>query len=118
MRTSSYVGLFRVLSPGSWRVRFPDLPGCEAVGKNFKEVFDGARIALTEELAELAGREPRPRSTAELLIDARRDPALAGELARSVMHPVKPAESTDLAPIELVAARVKGGGEDSPQVGG
>jgi hypothetical protein len=107
-----------VLSPGSWEVSFPDLPGCEATGRNFKEVFEGAGAALAEELAELAGREPRPRTTAELLIDAQRDPVLAQELARSVMHPVRPAESADdLVPLELLAARRRGGGEHSPQVG-
>jgi hypothetical protein len=119
VRTVSYIGFFRVLAPGRWEVNFPDLPGCEATGRNFKEVFEGARVALTEELAELAGREPRPRTTAELLIDAQRDPALAKQLARSVMHPVRPAVSADdLVPLELWAARAKGSGENAPQAGG
>ena len=47
---NTYIGLFTVIAPGSWHVTFPDLPGCDAWGKNFKEVFDAARKALADRL--------------------------------------------------------------------
>ena len=114
----SYIGLFRVASPKKWEVSFPDLPGCEADGSSFKEVFENGRVALADELDELGGLRPRPRSTAELLIDAQRDPRLREALARAVMHPVDPAlDNEKVVPVELIARRGMAGGASSPQAG-
>ena len=117
MRKNAYIGLFRTFPRGRWEVTFPDLPGCEARGRTFKEVFGASREALAEYLSELGDPLPRPRSTAELLIDAQRDWLLAQELAHSVMHPVEPAARDDLAPLELVALQSRSGGSYPPQFG-
>ena len=82
-----------------------------------EEVFEASREALAEYLSELGDPLPRPRSTAELLIDAQRDWLLAQELAHSVMHPVEPAARDDLAPLELVALQSRSGGSYPPQFG-
>lgn len=117
MRSDSFIGLFRALPHGKWLVTFPDLPGREAQGSTFKEVFHAAREALAERLAELEGPWPRPRSSAELLIDAQRDRRLCREFVDAVMHPVKPASDEERAPIELVALRASGSGHPDPQIG-
>jgi predicted RNase H-like HicB family nuclease len=117
VRSDSYIGLFRAQPRDHWRVCFPDLPGCEARGSSFKEVFEAARKALADHLADIGGPWPRPRSSAELLIDAQRDWRLCRDFVDAVMHPVEPARpSEDLAPPELVAL-VKGGRHSNPQVG-
>jgi predicted RNase H-like HicB family nuclease len=85
-----FIGLFRTEpAEGKRRVTFPDLTGCEATGRTFKEVFEAARSALADALIGSPSR-PRPRSTVELLIDANRDAKLQRELALSAMHPVEP----------------------------
>lgn len=114
----SYIGLFRAFPRGNWEVKFPDLPGCQARGTSFKDVFEAARQALAEYLAEVDGLPPRPRSSAELLIDAQRDWSLCRDFANSVMYPVKPADrDQDLAPIELVARCAGGGEQAGPLIG-
>ena len=118
MRKESYIGLFRALPHGRWRVMFPDLPGCEVQGNSFGEVFKASRQALSEHLAELDLPWPRPRSSAELIFDAQRDWHLCRQFADAVMHPVELAGlDEDLAPLELVAAQAKGGGGRPPHVG-
>jgi predicted RNase H-like HicB family nuclease len=114
LRNDDYIALFRALPKDKWRVTFPDLPGCEARGENFKEAFLAARRALRDHLAELEDYAPRPRSTAELLIDAQRDWVLCRQFVDAVMHPVTPADEDELAPIELVAARLA---SSTPQIG-
>lgn len=117
MRIDRYIGLFRALPRGKWRVTFPDLPGCVAEGGSFKEVFERARRALTDHLAELDDLDeprPRPRSTAELMIDGQRDWMLCREFVDAVMHPVDPLPAVEMAPIDLVAASR---GVTDPQVG-
>jgi predicted RNase H-like HicB family nuclease len=105
LRNDNYIALFRALPKDKWRVVFPDLPGCEAKGENFKEAFQAARRALARHLHELEDYAPRPRSTAELLIDAQRDWVLCRQFVDAVMHPVPPADVDELAPLELVAIR-------------
>ncbi len=117
MRNHRFIGLFRTVPHGRWHVCFPDLPGCEIEGRSFKEVFEESRRALSEHLADLDDPAPRPRSTAELLIDAQRDARLCRLLAEAVMHPVEPAASDGLAPLALVAARSRGGNSLPPQIG-
>ena len=36
----TYIGLFTVVATENWHVSFPDLPGCDAWGRSFKEIFD------------------------------------------------------------------------------
>jgi predicted RNase H-like HicB family nuclease len=111
LRSDSYIGLFRALPHGKWKVRFPDLPGCEATGSNFKEVFVAARHALARHLSEMDRMPPRARSSAELLIDAQRDWKLCQDFVDAVMHPVEPlALEDERAPLGLVAAQMQGGG--------
>jgi hypothetical protein len=119
VRNDSYIGLFRTFAPkGKWRVSFPDLPGGEVCGSNFKEVFEAARKALAAHLRDLDGPPPRPRSTAELLIDAQRDWMLCREFVDAVMHPVEPAPADEeLAPLDLVAMRAGGGERSTPEFG-
>lgn len=114
MRNDGYIALFRALPKGKYRVTFPDLPGCEARGENFKDAFQAARRALRGHLAELDEYAPRPRSTAELLIDAQRDWVLCRQFVDAVMHPVTPAEDDELAPIDLVAMH---SAPSTPQIG-
>ena len=85
-------------------VVFPDLPGCEARGENFKEAFQAAGRALARHLRALDEPPPRPRSSAELMIDAERDWVLCRDFVDAVMHPVR-ASDDELAPLSLVAAR-------------
>jgi predicted RNase H-like HicB family nuclease len=96
VRSDSYIGLFRAQPRDHWRVCFPDLPGCEARGSSFKEVFEAARKALADHLAEIEGPWPRPRSSAELIIDAQRDWRLCRDFVDAVMHPVEPARPSKL----------------------
>ena len=118
MRSDSYIGLFRAFPKNRWRVSFPDLPGCEAQGSSFKEVFEAARKALAAHLRELDSPWPRPRSTAELMIDARGDWQLCRTLADTVMHPVEPARpDEERAPLDLVAMQGAGGSRSNPQIG-
>jgi predicted RNase H-like HicB family nuclease len=117
VRSDSYIGLFRAFPRGDWRVTFPDLPGCEARGRSFKEVFHAAQDALAEHLELMDEPAPRPRSTAELLIDAQRDWVLCREFVDAVMHPVRPAHAEERAPLELVAMRAGGGERSTPQIG-
>jgi predicted RNase H-like HicB family nuclease len=114
LRNDDYIALFSALPKDKWRVTFPDLPGCEAKGESFKEAFQAARRALIDHLAELDDYRPRPRSSAELLIDAQRDWVLCRQFVDAIMHPVPPAEDDELAPIELVAMR---SAPSTPQVG-
>ena len=114
MRNDDYIALFRALPKDKWRVTFPDLPGCEARGESFKEAFQAAQRALRDHLAELEDYAPRPRSSAELLIDAQRDWVLCRQFVDAVMHPVPPAEEDELAPIELVAMH---SAPSTPQIG-
>ncbi len=110
MRNNAYIGLFRTFPEGSWKVSFPDLPGCSAKGSSFKEALEAARHALSDWLSELQEDAPRARSTAELMIDAQRDWRLCREFVDAVMHPVEPIdEERGLAPIDLVAAQAGGG---------
>ena len=111
MRTEPYIGLFRAFAPGNWHVTFPELPECEVKGTSFKEVVEASRQAVADCLSELEDPLPaRPRSMTELLIDAQRDTLLGQQLVHAVMHPVQPAEPDDLAPLDIVAARSRGGG--------
>jgi predicted RNase H-like HicB family nuclease len=114
LRNDDYIGLFRALPKDKWRVTFPDLPGCEARGENFKDAFLAARRAIREHLAELDDYRPRPRSSAELLIDAQRDWVLCRQFVDAVMHPVRPADEDEVAPIELVAMHST---PSTPQIG-
>lgn len=82
---TSYVGLFRGSREDGWEVSFPDLPGCQATGRSFKDAFEAAREALAEHLDDHEG-PPRPRNTAEILIDAQRDRALSRAFSGAVMH--------------------------------
>lgn len=82
---TSYVGLFRGSRDSGWEVSFPDAPGCVAKGDSFKEAFEAARMALADYLA-LMDDPPRPRSTAEILIDSARDKTLNRALVGAVMH--------------------------------
>lgn len=109
MRSDRYIGLFRALPKDKWRVTFPDLPGCEARGESFRQVFEAARQALADHLAELSPPWPRPRSSAELLIDAQRDWKLCRDFVDAVMHPVEPATAAEQerAPLDLVAMQAK-----------
>jgi predicted RNase H-like HicB family nuclease len=92
-RRERFIGLFRTdPDAGAWRVTFPDLPGCEATGKSFKDVYEAAQVALADVLSGTFSHR-RPRSTVELLIDANRDRKLQRELAVSAMHPVEPSPS-------------------------
>ncbi len=109
MKDTRYIGLFRTFPSGEWQVSFPDLPGCVARGRSFKEVFEAAGEALADRLADLDGPPPRPRSSAELLIDAQRDWQLTRQFVDAVMHPVAPrSEQTGRAPAELVAMAARG----------
>ena len=74
-----YVGLFRCLQDDHWQVTFPDLPGCLARGETFQEAYESARDALADELIAADG-PPRPRTTLEIILDARKDPALGRAL--------------------------------------
>ena len=114
MRNDDYIALFRALPKDKWKVTFPDLPGCEARGENFKEAYQAARKALKRHLSALEQPYPRPRSSAELLIDAQRDWVLCRQFVDAVMHSVPPAEDDELAPIELVAAH---SASSTPQIG-
>ncbi len=80
-----YVGLFRCLQDDHWQVTFPDLPGCLARGETFQEAYESARDALADELIAADG-PPRPRTTLEIILDARKDPALGRALVGAVMH--------------------------------
>ena len=102
MKSDRYIGLFRCFPHGKWRVTFPDLPGCEAVGSSFKEVFLAAREALTDHLL-MIDDPPRPRSSVELMIDGQRDWGLGKAFVDAVMHPVEAAGGEETAPLELVA---------------
>lgn len=84
---TSYIGLFRGSREAGWEVSFPDAPGCRAHGDTFKDALEAARVALASHLRGMDD-PPRPRSTAELLIDAGRDGGLARALANAVMHAV------------------------------
>lgn len=110
VRDKTYIGLFRTFPDGRWNVTFPDLPGCSAKGGSFKEALENSRRALADHLLTL-DVAPRPRSTAELMIDAQRDWLLARKFVDSVMHPVE-AEDDGLAPLDIVAA--KSGGRHQP----
>lgn len=92
-----FIGLFRS-DPQQriWHVTFPDLPGCEAIGKTFREAYESAQVALADELSSTPSHR-RPRSTVELLIDANRDRKLQQDLAASAMHPVEPVFHLPLA---------------------
>ena len=117
MRQEPFVGLFRALPRGEWHVGFPDLPGCAAKGKTFKDALEASRRALAEHLFDLDQSPPRTRSAGELLIDAQRDWMLCRQLVDAVMHPVEPADLEEMAPLELVASGSRGGGERPPQIG-
>jgi len=94
------------------------LPGCEASGKSFKDVFHSARKVLTARLKQSDGPAPRPRSTVELLIDAQRDSCLRQQLVNAAMHPIKPdGAEKELAPLDLVAWQSRGGDSSTPKVG-
>lgn len=94
----SYVGLFRGNGAGGWSVSFPDLPGCEAEGADFRSAHDRAAERLATHLAEM-DRPPRPRSAMELTLDAAGDPALARSFVNAVMHAVTPSEPLDAVPL-------------------
>ncbi len=113
----AYIGLFTAVTPGNWRVSFPDLLGCVVWGNTFKEAFFPAREALAETLKNSDRQAPRPRSTVELLIDAQRDSALREELVSAAMHSVEPAAETELAPIDLVAWQDRGRDGSNPNIG-
>ena len=89
MRNDTYIGLFRAFPNRDWRVRFPDLPGCEATGASLQETVEAARAALAKHLYG-ARAKPRPRSRAELLSDAQRDWLFCREFVDAVMLPVRP----------------------------
>jgi len=110
-----YIGLFTA-APGSWQVCFPDLPGCDASGKSFKEAFEAARRTLADRLSNSDQPAPRARSTVELLIDAQRDDRLYQQLIKAAMHPVGPATEDDLAPKELVAWQAGSGNGSNPEI--
>ena len=113
-----YIGLFTTPMPGSWRVSFPDLPGCEASGKSFQDAFYAARQLLTDRLKQSDQPAPRPRSTVELLIDAQRDSRLRQQLVNAAMHPISPdGAEKELAPLDLVAWQARGGDGSNPKVG-
>jgi predicted RNase H-like HicB family nuclease len=115
LRNDHYIALFRALPRDNWQVIFPDLPGCEASGKSFKEAFHAARRTLARHLSDLEIPPPRPRSSAELLIDAQGDWVLCRQFVDAIMHPVS-ADDDELAPAELVAmASVSN--PTTPQVG-
>lgn len=84
---TSYVGLFRGSRDSGWEVSFPDAPGCIARGSCFKEAYEAAREALAEHLAPMDD-PPRPRTSAEILIDSARDRSLSRALLGAVMHAV------------------------------
>ena len=56
-------------------------------------------------LRELDEPAPRPRSSAELMIDAQRDWVLCRQFVDAVFDPVSPSDEEELAPLALVAAR-------------
>ena len=97
MRDDTYIGLFRAFPKRDWRVKFPDLPGCEATGSSLQETLESARVALTDHLYSL-GAKPRPRSRTELLNDAQRDWLFCREFVDAVLIPVDP-ETTDHCPL-------------------
>ena len=97
MRNDTYLGLFRAFPKRDWRVKFPDLPGCEATGSSLRETLESARVALADHLYGL-GAKPRPRSRAELLNDAQRDWLFCREFVDAVLIPVAP-EFTDHCPL-------------------
>lgn len=94
----NYVGLFRSNGAGGWSVSFPDLPGCEAEGADFRMALDHAAERLAGHLAEM-DRPPRPRSAMELTLDAAGDPALARSFVNAVMHMVAPSEPPQTLPM-------------------
>ena len=109
MKDIRYIGLFRTFPGGDWQVSFPDLPGCIARGQSFKDTFEAAGEALADHLADLDGPAPRPRSSAELLIDAQRDWQLTRQFVDAVIHPVAPnSGETGRAPADLVAIAARG----------
>ena len=114
--SDTYIALFSVTAPGSWHVSFPDLPGCDAWGANFKEVYDAARRNLADRLNNSDRPAPRARSTVELLIDAQRDDRLRQQFVKAAMHPVSPAMEEELAPVELVALRTRRGNGSNPEI--
>lgn len=102
---TGYIGLFRSAGLDGWRVTFPDLPGCEAIGDSFKEAVDAATEAVAEHLDDLPGPRPPARSALELMAAGQWDPVLKRQLAHAVLHSVPaPAEADELAPADLVAA--------------
>ena len=122
IRNDDYIALFRALPKDKWRVTFPDLPGCEARGESFKEAFKAAQQALRDHLADLDGPRPRPRSSAELLIDAQRDWVLCRQFVDTVIRFRQP-RRTKLAPIDVVAcillrAHLRSGCKDRGEPGG
>jgi predicted RNase H-like HicB family nuclease len=88
LRNDAYIGLFRAFPKRDWRVRFPDLPGCEATGASLQETIESARAALAKHLYGLRAK-PRPRSRAELLRDAQLDWLFCREFVDAVMLPVR-----------------------------
>jgi predicted RNase H-like HicB family nuclease len=95
---TSYVGLFRGSRDEGWDVTFPDLPECRASGASFKEAFEAAREAISRHLEEIDD-PPRPRNTAEILIDAQRDRTLSRAFVGAVMHWVPCEVPDDPAPV-------------------
>ena len=115
--SEAYIGIVTAAGQRNWRISFPDLPGCVVWGDSFKDAFDSARQVLAQTLSNSARPPRRPRSTAELLIDAQRDSILRAQLVNAAMHPIEPAKSKELAPLELVAWKTKGGDGSNPQFG-
>jgi predicted RNase H-like HicB family nuclease len=94
LRNDSYIGLFRAFPKREWRVKFPDLPGCEATGANLQDTLESARAALAEHLRD-AREQPRPRTRAELLSDAQGNWLFCREFVDAVMLPVEPVRRDD-----------------------
>ena len=115
--SEAYIGLLTVAGSGNWRVSFPDIPGCVVWGDSFKDAYLSARKVLTERLQHSDRPLPRPRSTVDLLIDAQRDSAFRQQLVNAAMHPIEPESAKELAPLDVVAWRTKGGDGSNPKVG-
>jgi predicted RNase H-like HicB family nuclease len=95
----AYIALVRK-DGATYRVSFPDLPGCTAAGDSLDEALANAAEALADHLARMrAGSEPvpSPRTLAEL------HAATPAELEDALLCPVTPRDA--LTPVSSDAVR-------------
>lgn len=76
-----YAAIFLESSLGDWRVLFPDLPDCEAVGYTLEDAEYAAATALAQCASQKGAALASPRDLAEIAADtdwlARHDVVIA-----------------------------------------